>query len=113
TTRHDWLETIKSRYLMQVFVDEATDLSAAQLACTVELAHPQLRCWFASGALRQRITLNGLQHESEFSWLSRVTDIDIDTRRIDIGYRQSHRLRELSDALAAIVDPASQAKTNA
>ena len=112
TTQHDWLETIKSRYLMQVFVDEATDLSAAQLACTVELAHPQLRSWFASGDLRQRITLNGLQHESEFSWLSRVTDINVDTRRIDIGYRQSHRLRELSDALAAVVDPASQVKTN-
>ena len=27
-TPHDWLETIKGRYLLQVFVDEATDLSA-------------------------------------------------------------------------------------
>ena len=112
-TQHDWLETIKSRYLMQVFVDEATDLSAAQLACTIELAHPQLRSWFASGDLRQRITLNGLKHESEFTWLSRVTGTNIDIRTIDIGYRQSHRLRELSDALAAIVEPDIPTKTNA
>jgi superfamily I DNA/RNA helicase len=56
TPRLEWLEGIKSRYLMQVFVDEATDLSAVQLACTVELADPNLRSWFASGDLRQRVT---------------------------------------------------------
>ena len=66
-TAHDWLETIKGRYLMQVFVDEATDLSAVQLGCTAELAHPRLRSWFASGDLRQRITATGLQDESEFN----------------------------------------------
>lgn len=110
-TAHDWLETIKGRYLMQVFVDEATDLSAVQLGCTAELAHPKLRSWFASGDLRQRITATGLQHESEIEWLNRTAGINIDVRRIGIGYRQSQRLRVLSDALAQLLDPTSSIKT--
>jgi superfamily I DNA/RNA helicase len=111
-TPHDWLETIKGRYLMQVFVDEATDLSAVQLGCTTELAHPRMRSWFASGDLRQRVTATGLQDESELEWLNRTAGINIDVRRIGIGYRQSRRLRELSDALALLLDPASKLKTD-
>jgi hypothetical protein len=75
-TPFDWLETIKGRYLAQVFVDEATDLSAVQLGCTAELAHPRLRSWFASGDLRQRITATGLQDEAEIQWLNRTAAID-------------------------------------
>jgi hypothetical protein len=101
-TQHDWLEKIKSRYLMQVFVDEATDLSVVQLAWTIELANPRLRSWFACGDLRQRITANGLQDRSEFEWLNSTAGIKIDIREIDIGYRQSQRLRNLADALAAL-----------
>jgi hypothetical protein len=111
-TQHDWLENIKSRYLMQVFVDEATDLSAVQLACTIELANPRLRSWFACGDLRQRITANGLQDRSELDWLNGTAGIQIDIREIDIGYRQSHRLRNLADALAAL-DPSGEATTKA
>jgi superfamily I DNA/RNA helicase len=112
-TVHNWLETIKGRYLMQVFVDEATDLSAVQLACTLELAHPRLRSWFASGDLRQRITATGLQDESEVRWLNYSASVSIDVRRIEIGYRQSRRLRLLSDALASILDPGPTRKTAA
>jgi superfamily I DNA/RNA helicase len=101
-TQHDWLENIKGRYLIQVFVDEATDLSAVQLACTIELANPRLRSWFACGDLRQRITANGLQDRSELDWLNTTAGIKIDIREIDIGYRQSQRLRDLADALAAL-----------
>lgn len=111
STQHDWLESIKSRYLMQVFVDEATDLSAVQLACTIELANPKLRSWFACGDLRQRITANGIQDDSEIEWLNRVGGFKIDVRRIDIGYRQSRRLRDLSDALAGLLDSGSTAVT--
>jgi hypothetical protein len=102
TTQHDWLENIKSRYLMQVFVDEATDLSAVQLACTMELANPRLRSWFACGDLRQRVTANGIRDRSELEWLNSAAGIKIDIREIDIGYRQSQRLRDLADALAAL-----------
>jgi UvrD-like helicase C-terminal domain len=112
TTHHDWLENIKSRYLMQVFVDEATDLSAVQLACTLELANPRLRSWFACGDLRQRITANGIQDNAEMEWLNRTAGVNVDIRDIDIGYRQSRRLRELSDALASLLDPEAKAITN-
>lgn len=69
-TPHDWLENIKGHYLMQVFVDEATDLSTVQLACMIELANPRLRFWFACGDLRPRITANGMQDRSELEWLN-------------------------------------------
>lgn len=87
---------------MQVFVDEATDLSAVQLACTIELANPRLRSWFACGDLRQRITASGIQNRAEIEWLNRVTGVQIDIREIEIGYRQSQRLRDLADALSAL-----------
>jgi hypothetical protein len=111
-TQHDWLERIKSRYLMQVFVDEATDLSSVQLACTAELAYPKLRSWFACGDIRQRVTVNGLQNADELVWLDRTAGINIDIRRVDIGYRQSRRLRELSDAFALLLDPEHKATGN-
>ena len=110
---HDWLEAISGRYLTQVFVDEATDLSAVQLACTIELADPRLRSWFACGDLRQRVTACGLQSEAEIEWLNRATGASIDIRRIDIGYRQSRRLRDLSDAMAGFLDAGVPAQTTA
>lgn len=106
--RYDWLETIRSRYLTQVFVDEATDLSAVQLACTIELAHPELRSWFACGDLRQRVTSSGIQSEAELDWLNHASGVQIDVRKIDIGYRQSRKLRQFSDALAELLDPGAQ-----
>jgi superfamily I DNA/RNA helicase len=83
------------------------------LACTVELAHPKVRSWFASGDLRQRVTVNGIAEESEIGWLNDVTSIAVEVRKIDIGYRQSQRLRGLSDALAELLMPGSNAKTKA
>jgi hypothetical protein len=106
--RYDWLETIRSRYLTQVFVDEATDLSAVQLACTIELANPELRSWFACGDLRQRVTATGIRSEAEIEWLNRTTGVRVDIQKIDIGYRQSRKLREFSDALAALLDRDAQ-----
>jgi DNA helicase IV len=95
----DWLEGIRSRYLTQVFVDEATDFSAVQLACTMELAHPRLRSWFACGDLLQRITAHGVQDLSQIEWIARGGSA-VDIREVRIGYRQARRLRELSAALA-------------
>jgi UvrD-like helicase C-terminal domain len=111
TTQHDWLTTIRSRYLTQVFVDEATDLSAVQLACTVELTDPAFRSWFACGDLRQRITTHGIRDAAEIDWLARTAEIKIDVRSINVGYRQSQRLRELSDALAALLDGGDRPET--
>ena len=102
--QHDWLAKIQSSYLTQVFVDEATDLSAVQLACTVELSDPALRSWFACGDLRQRITAHGIANEAELEWLNRTAEINVDVRNINVGYRQSQRLRELSDTMASLLN---------
>jgi hypothetical protein len=95
----DWLEEIKSQYLMQVFVDEATDFSPVQLACTMELAHPRLRSWFACGDFNQRITSYGIRDISELGSLEREVADTIEVREVSTGYRQSRRLRELAIAL--------------
>jgi hypothetical protein len=104
----DWLENIKSQYLMQVFVDEATDFSAIQLACTMELSHPQLRSWFACGDLNQRITSYGIEDLTEIEWLKRVGGDVIEMSEVDIAYRQSRRLRELANALRRPGDSGSR-----
>ncbi|WP_439401428.1 ATP-binding domain-containing protein [Bradyrhizobium sp. DASA03068] len=113
TAQPDWLSTIRRRHLTQVFVDEATDLSAVQLACTIELADPALRSWFACGDLRQRITGHGIRDNAEIEWLNKATETKIDLRSINIGYRQSQRLRELSDALARLLDDTEGRGTDA
>jgi hypothetical protein len=102
--RNEWLSRIESRYLTQVFVDEASDLSAVQLACTIEMADPRLRSWFACGDPRQRITSHGISGASEIEWLNRLADVRIDIRKVNVGYRQSRYLRELSDAFANLLD---------
>ena len=83
----------------QVFVDEATDFSAVQLAALIELSHPGLRSWFACGDFKQRITHTGIRSESELLWIERVTaGHSIEVRSIGISYRQSQRLKELAEA---------------
>ncbi len=99
-SRHDWLEEIKGHYASQVFVDEATDFSAVQLACTLELAHPRLRSWFACGDLNQRITYGGIRSVAEIRELADAAGAQIEVRTISRAYRQSAKLRQLAVALA-------------
>ena len=106
-TGHDWLEDIKSRYLMQVFIDEATDFSAVQLACMLELAHPTLRSWFACGDFQQRVTKDGLKDRQQLAWVAGITGARIEERKVSIGYRQSRELRELAAAIETIGDESS------
>lgn len=100
SSSHDWLESIRGRYLMQVFVDEATDLSAVQLACTIELSHPRLRSWFACGDLDLRTTSYGIRDRAQIEWIGQMCDASVEVRGVNIGYRQSRRLRELAIALS-------------
>jgi len=95
-----WLKPIEDRYLMQVLVDEATDFSAVQLACMLELAHPKLRAWFACGDFRQRITRHGILASDELRWIAAKANVSqIEIRQIETDYRQSPRLRALAEAL--------------
>ena len=96
-----WLSRITQSYVPQVYIDEATDFSAVQLAALMELAHPGLRSWFACGDFRQRITHTGINSEDELRWIEKTCGIEspIEIKSIDIPYRQSARLREFSEAI--------------
>ena len=97
----DWLLPITQSYVPQVYVDEATDFSAVQLAALMELSHPGLRSWFACGDFRQRITLTGIGSESELRWIEETCGAEsaIELKSIEVFYRQSERLREFSEAI--------------
>jgi hypothetical protein len=98
-----WLQSISARYLMQVLVDEATDFSAVQLACMIELAHPQLRSWFACGDFRQRITAIGISGSEDVEWIRRATGVqELEVQQITAEYRQSGRLKALAKVLAGL-----------
>jgi hypothetical protein len=95
----EWLNGVRREYLTQVFVDEATDFSALQLACTMELSHPRLHSWFACGDFNQRITEHGISNQEGLDWLARGIGKSFEVQHVRIGYRQSRRLRELVAAL--------------
>lgn len=105
--RLEWLEAIQARRLAQVFVDEATDLSAVQLACTMELTYPRLRSWFACGDLLQRVTPHGMRDFSELEWIT-GEESPVEVREVRIGYRQARRLRELGATLARDQGPSAE-----
>jgi hypothetical protein len=109
-TPNDWMERIVSEHRLQVFVDEVTDFSAIQLACTVELTNPRLRSWFACGDLNQRITSYGIDRVSYFERLKDANESPFEVRTLRVGYRQSPALRELAAALCA--DPNTAAIAN-
>lgn len=96
-----WLSRITESYVPQVYVDEATDFSAVQLAVLMELSHPSLRSWFACGDFRQRITLTGIQSEAELRWIEKTCGLEskIELKHIEIPYRQSKRMQEFSEAI--------------
>ena len=92
------LESVRWEWQTQVFVDEATDFSAVQLAAMYELSHPRLRSFFACGDVRQRLTLQGIQSEDEFKWAVP----GITHKQVNVGYRQGRRLAALAEAVAAL-----------
>lgn len=96
-----WLSRITQSYIPQVYIDEATDFSAVQLAVLMELSHPSLRSWFACGDFRQRITFAGIGSESELRWIEKTCGIEpaIELKSIELSYRQSERLQEFSEAI--------------
>lgn len=100
----EWLINIHREYLTQVFVDEATDFSTVQLACTLELSHPRLHSWFACGDFNQRITEHGVSNVNEFKWIEQGVGKDVDVQHVRIAYRQNRRLRELVADLSLDAD---------
>ena len=86
------LKPILATYRTQIVVDEATDFSPVQLACMAELTQRRIRSFFACGDFNQRLTLWGTRTEVDLRWVVK----DIETRRVEIVYRQSRQLHELA-----------------
>lgn len=97
-SKYSILQNIQSEYRHQVLVDEATDFSAVQLACMMELSHPQIRSFFACGDLLQRVTRHGVRSNEQIEWISK----QIEFRTVAIAYRQSHRLTDLARSIALL-----------
>lgn len=93
------LNAVMGCYRHQILVDEATDFSPLQLACMGALAHPRLRSIFACGDFNQRLTTWGVRSPEELSW----SIPGLDVRSVNIAYRQSRQLNELSrDIIQAV-----------
>ncbi|MET0063027.1 MAG: ATP-binding domain-containing protein [Candidatus Thiodiazotropha endolucinida] len=93
------LRTIAEQFRNQVLVDEATDFSPIQLACMESLTHPETRSFFACGDFNQRITSWGTRSASQIQWVANT----INTRTINIVYRQSQKLNEFSGELLRVL----------
>lgn len=92
------LKPILASYRTQIVVDEATDFSPVQLACMAELTQRRIRSFFACGDFNQRLTLWGIRTEADLKWVLK----GIETRRVEIVYRQSRQLHELARTMEAL-----------
>ena len=74
-------------------VDEAQDLSVAQLRFLAALGHARPDALFFAGDLGQRI------FQQPFSWLGLGVDIRGRSRNLRVNYRTSHQIRSQADRL--------------
>lgn len=89
------LRPFEEKLRNQVYVDEATDFSEIQLSAMYHLSHPQVRSFFMSGDFDQRLTEWGIKDHAA---LQRAVP-GISTRDVEIGYRQSRRLKDFVDLM--------------
>jgi hypothetical protein len=82
----------------QILVDEATDFSPVQLACMHALAHPDTQSFFACGDFNQRLTSWGSRSDADVFWAVQ----GIETQRVEVAYRQSSQLHQLSNELIRV-----------
>ena len=92
------LKNVLEQYKTQILVDEATDFSPVQLACMYGLAHPRSRSFFACGDFNQRLTIWGARTANEMRW----SCADIMIREVNVAYRQTRQLNNLSSAIVEL-----------
>lgn len=89
------MKNVFSQYRIQILVDEATDFSPVQLACMYSLAYPRGRSFFACGDFNQRLTPWGTRSWNQMRWFC----ADLVCREINVAYRQTRQLNDLSSAI--------------
>ncbi len=87
------LETARNRPYTFIVVDEAQDLSVAQLRCLAALAGDRAEALFFAGDGGQRI------FQQPFSWLALGIDVRGRSRTLRINYRTSEQIRRCADRL--------------
>lgn len=100
----DLREIINEHCKMMIFVDEATDFSPVQLAAMNALTYPELRSFYASGDINQRLKSNGIRNEDELLWA--VPDAEI--KRLSKAFRQTRTLHQLGQDLLDLNSARSQ-----
>jgi superfamily I DNA/RNA helicase len=89
----DHFATASGRPFDHVIIDEAQDLSIAQLQLLAALGSGEPNSLFFAGDLGQRI------FQQPFSWLSLGVDVRGRSRTLRINYRTSHQIRSHADRL--------------
>lgn len=87
------LENAPKQLFSHVIVDEAQDLSVAQLRFLAQLCSHQSDGLFFAGDIGQRI------FQAPFSWRALGVDIRGRSRTLKINYRTSHQIRQKADLL--------------
>lgn len=87
----------------QIYVDEVTDFSPIQLACMAELTHNETKSLFACGDFNQRVTRWGTKNIDDIKWAIK----DIEVKKVDVAYRQSHKLTNFANAIVGNTDISS------
>lgn len=82
------LEKVKTQYVTQVSVDEATDFSSLKLAAMFHLSHPFFKSFTLSGDLMQRLTPFGLNNWDECQFMCPSFQL----KPVSTVYRQSQKL---------------------
>jgi mRNA-degrading endonuclease RelE of RelBE toxin-antitoxin system len=89
------LQTTRNLPYQHVVVDEAQDLSIAQLKFLAAFGANQPNALFFAGDLGQRI------FQQPFSWKSAGVDVRGRSRHLRVNYRTSHQIRQQADRLLA------------
>jgi DNA helicase IV len=92
------LKKVRDLYRTQIVVDEATDFSPLQLGCMAALCDPSAHSFLACGDFNQRVSDWGIRTLDELKSVFH----DIDIRSIDVTYRHSRQLNELSHRIIAL-----------
>ncbi|OWY40965.1 DNA helicase [Xenophilus sp. AP218F] len=91
----DHFSNVKNVPYDYIVVDEAQDISVAQLRFLAAIGHIRPDSLFFTGDIGQRI------FQTAFSWKALGVDVRGRSRTLTINYRTSHQIRQLADKLLA------------
>lgn len=95
TKKLDLAEKLECYQRLQVFVDELTDFSPIQLKVMYNLMPDQKKIFFGTGDFMQTLTIHGTRNMEKLRWA--IPNVEV--CELNVYYRQTKQLAELSQAL--------------